>query len=166
MSEPYTDTMNGPVVFGCYALDPCARRLTRDGRQVDVQQQPLELLLLLVERADTIVTREMIRERLWPDTVVEYDQGINYAIRQIRIALGEEAYRLQTVPRRGYRFVREFRAQPLNRDAARTVVAAVGMVATFAAGILIAHSVAGVFIFEHLVHPYRCPYVQALVRIF
>jgi len=79
--------------------------LTRDGRSVPLQEQLLELLMLLVERADALVTRDDIRARLWPDVVIDYDMGINYAIRQVRLALGPDRRLLQTVPRRGYRLI-------------------------------------------------------------
>src|SRR5438067_13694758 len=91
--------------FGAHVLDPRSRTLTREGRSVPLQEQPLELLMLLVERADTLVTRDDIRARLWPDVVIDYDMGINYAVRQIRLALGPDRRLLQTVPRRGYRLI-------------------------------------------------------------
>ena len=158
-------------MFGRYALSPRTRVLTRDGERIDVQQQPLELLLL--EHADQVVTREMIRRRIWPDAVVEYDQSTNYAVRQVRVALGEEAWRLQTVPRRGYRLVGPIvsaRGDAPRRRASGVRphgVAAVAamMILMFGAGLLAAHTDAGMFIYDHLVHPDRCPYIQAWLRI-
>src|SRR6516165_1188834 len=104
------------MTFGRYSIDSRTRALLLDGRAVDLQQQPFELLMLLVENADSVVGRDSIRARLWPDTTVEYDQSINYAVRQIRLALGDEANRLQTVPRHGYRFV-----GPVNSSVGRPV---------------------------------------------
>ena len=153
------------MTFGRYVLEPRTRTLWQDRDRVELQQQPAELLLLLVEHADAVVTREMIRQRVWPDVVVDYDQNINYAIRQIRLALGPEADRVQTVPRRGYRFVGPVgtphrRARPsLEAVAALASVLAI----TFGAGIVAAHTDTGAFIYEHIVHPDRCPYLRWLV---
>jgi DNA-binding winged helix-turn-helix (wHTH) protein len=156
------------LTFGRLALDARTRRLTRDGERVDLQQQPFELLMLLVEQADAIVTREAIRARIWPDTVIEYDQSINYAVRQIRVALGPDAGRLQTVPRRGYRFVGPVRDGGLAQRVNRTVVTAAAALAAafaivFGAGVVAAHTPAGAFIYVHIVHPDRCPYVRMLI---
>jgi DNA-binding winged helix-turn-helix (wHTH) protein len=157
----------GNLIFGRCTLDPRTRTLVRDGSPVELQQQPLSLLMLLVEHADAVVTRETIRERIWPDAVVEYDQGINYAIRRIRVALGGDADRVQTVAGRGYRFV-----GPVDTDVTRPrpsaplvagFAAASGLI--FAAGIVAAHTDAGAFIYEHIVHPDHCPYVRMVIAI-
>jgi DNA-binding winged helix-turn-helix (wHTH) protein len=98
-----------PVVrFGAFQLDEQAGLLYKNGRIVRLKPQPFKLLLLLVSRAGEIVTREEIREELWgTDTFVDFEQGVNSAIKQVREALGEDADRplyLETVPKRGYRF--------------------------------------------------------------
>jgi len=95
--------------FGAFELDLRAGELTRDGRRVRLSPQPFKLLVLLVERADELVTREEIRLHLWgDDTFVEFDRALSFSIGQIRAALGDAAgsprYVL-TVPRRGYRFI-------------------------------------------------------------
>jgi DNA-binding winged helix-turn-helix (wHTH) protein len=95
--------------FGEFELDPEAAELRRGGRVVRLQPQPTKLLALVVRRAGSLVTREDIRAELWPDgTFVDFDQAVNFAVRQVRDALGDSADRpvyLQTVPRRGYRFI-------------------------------------------------------------
>jgi DNA-binding winged helix-turn-helix (wHTH) protein len=95
--------------FGMFELDLEAQQLAREGRIVRLQPQPFKLLCLLVEQPGKVVSREEIRAALWSgDTFVDFDQGVNYAIRQIRDGLGEDAEHpvyIQTVPRRGYRFV-------------------------------------------------------------
>jgi DNA-binding winged helix-turn-helix (wHTH) protein len=92
-----------------FELDPDAEQLLRAGRVVRLQPQPFKLLCLLVGQAGKVVTRDEIRTTLWSgDTFVDFDQGVNFAIRQVRDALGEDAERpvyIQTVPRRGYKFV-------------------------------------------------------------
>ncbi|HEU4451942.1 MAG TPA: transcriptional regulator, partial [Longimicrobium sp.] len=93
--------------FGPFELDPRTAELRRDGEPVPLQLQPARILVLLVERAGAMVSREEIRALVWPDRVVDYEQGLNYAIRQIRAALGDDAEApayVETLPRRGYRF--------------------------------------------------------------
>ena len=103
--------MSGSEVFrfGRFELRPAAEELRRNGTIVRLPHQPLRILTMLVTRAGELVTREEIRAAVWGDeTFVDYEQGINTAIRQIRFALHDaaEAPRfLQTVPRRGYRFI-------------------------------------------------------------
>jgi DNA-binding winged helix-turn-helix (wHTH) protein/tetratricopeptide (TPR) repeat protein len=107
-------TNNPPVPetsysFGLYVLDPGDGTLTRDSVRVRVQEQPFQLLLLLVERAGQIVSREEIRNRLWPqNTFVEFDKSLGVAVLKVREALGDEASNprfIETIPRRGYRFI-------------------------------------------------------------
>lgn len=93
--------------FGPFELDARAAELRREGAVVPLQPQPAGVLTLLVRRAGELVTREEIQAAIWPDRVVDYEQGLNYAIRQIRSALGDDAETpryVETLPRRGYRF--------------------------------------------------------------
>jgi len=160
--------MGGTLNFGEHVLDPRTRILRRRGKSVNLQSQPLEILMLLVEQADRLVTREDIRARVWQDIVVDYDQSINYAIRHIRAALGPDGCLIQTVPRRGYRFTGPVyvRPQENERPPKRVLMAAALMSAfasVFAAGLLSRHTVVGTFIYDHLVHPDHCPYMRMLV---
>ena len=95
--------------FGLYVLDPGDGALTRDSVRVRLQEQPFRLLLLLVERAGQIVSREEIRNRLWPqNTFVEFDKSLGVAVLKVREALGDDASNprfIETIPRRGYRFI-------------------------------------------------------------
>ena len=95
--------------FGIFELDSEAEQLHRNGRVVRMQPKPFKLLCLLAGQAGKLVTREEIQKALWSsDTFVDFDQGVNFAIKQVREALGEDADRplyIQTVPKRGYRFV-------------------------------------------------------------
>ena len=90
-------------------MDPAQGRLSRSGSQVKLQDLPLRLLVQLVERPGQIVTREEVRQRLWPeDTFVEFDNSLGVAVRKLREALRDDADApryVETVPRRGYRFV-------------------------------------------------------------
>src|SRR5437868_6778806 len=86
-----------------------SRQILKAGREVHLQEQPLRLLLLLLERPAELWTREELQKRLWPnDTFVEFDDGLNTAIQKIRQVLGDEARNprfVETVPRQGYRFI-------------------------------------------------------------
>lgn len=95
-------------LFGPFEIDHGTGELSKSGRPVKLAPQPSRVLILLVRRAGEIVTREEIQKEVWSDTVVEFDQGLNYCIRQIRMALDEDAKEpqyIETVPKRGYRFI-------------------------------------------------------------
>jgi DNA-binding winged helix-turn-helix (wHTH) protein/Tol biopolymer transport system component len=95
--------------FGDFEFDREAGKLYRDGHIVRIQPQPLRVLELLVERPGEILSREELRNRIWGEaTFVEFDQGLNYCIRQIRSTLGEAASQpsyIETLPKQGYRFI-------------------------------------------------------------
>lgn len=95
--------------FGPFELDPAKGELHKSGIALKVHPQPFSVLLLLIERAGQIVTRHEIQRSLWGDnTFVDFDRGINFCINQIRIALADNAANpryIETVPRRGYRFI-------------------------------------------------------------
>jgi DNA-binding winged helix-turn-helix (wHTH) protein/tetratricopeptide (TPR) repeat protein len=95
--------------FGPYEIHLRACELRKSGRRVKLQDQPLRLLLCLLERRGEVITREELRQRLWSaDTFVDFDTGLNAAIRKLRRVLGDapggRSY-VETVPRRGYRFL-------------------------------------------------------------
>ncbi len=98
-----------PVRFGVFELHPTAFELRRGARRIRLERRPLELLILLAERAPHLVTRAEIVARLWgTDVFVDAEAGVNTAIRKVRRALGESAERpifIETVPGKGYRFV-------------------------------------------------------------
>jgi DNA-binding winged helix-turn-helix (wHTH) protein len=100
--------------FGVYEADLQARELRKQGRQLRLQDQPFAILAMLLERAGTVVTREELRERLWPsDTFVDFDHSLNTAVNKLREVLGDSATRprfIETLARRGYRFVAEVQA--------------------------------------------------------
>jgi eukaryotic-like serine/threonine-protein kinase len=95
--------------FGPFELDPEEGTLARNGIRVKLQDLPYRLLLMLVERPGEIVTREEVRQRLWPEnTFVEFDNSLGVAIRKVRESLNDNAEApnyVATLPRRGYRFV-------------------------------------------------------------
>jgi len=94
--------------FGSFEADLRSGELTKQGRILRLQEQPFRLLAMLLERPRQVVTREEVRQRLWPHAVVDFDHGLNKAISKIRDALGDSAESprfVETVARRGYRFV-------------------------------------------------------------
>src|SRR6266536_5128375 len=97
------------VCFDVFQIDLRAGELCREGRRVKLQEQPFRVLFLLVERAGEVVTREELRERLWPaDTFVDFDHGLNSAVARLREALRDSADKprfIETVAKRGYRFI-------------------------------------------------------------
>jgi TolB-like protein/Tfp pilus assembly protein PilF len=92
-----------------YELDRQAGELRKDGARIRLQEQPLQILRLLLEQRGKIITREELRQTIWPsDTFVDFDHGINNAITRLREALGDTADTpryVETLPRRGYRFI-------------------------------------------------------------
>ncbi len=97
------------IRFGYFELDLATGELRRSNQRVKLAPQPSNLLILLADRAGHLVTREDIQQRLWgADTYVDFEQGLNFSIRQIRTALGDDAEHpqfIETLPRRGYRFI-------------------------------------------------------------
>jgi predicted ATPase/DNA-binding winged helix-turn-helix (wHTH) protein len=114
--------MEGPslplrlVRFGRYELDLKARVLRAGKRKIDLQEKPFQLLAALVERPRELVTREELRQKLWPDgTFVEFEDNLNHAVNKLREALNDSARHprfVETVPRQGYRFVAPIETPP------------------------------------------------------
>src|SRR6476661_669620 len=103
------DRGGGRLCFGVFELDLRAGELRKRGLRIRLQQQPFQVLALLLERAGQVVSREELQKALWPaDTFVDFDHGLNKAINKIREALGDSAESprfVETVARRGYRFI-------------------------------------------------------------
>src|SRR5437879_7981569 len=95
--------------FGVFELDLSAGELRKSGAKLRLQEQPFQLLVLLLEHAGNVVTREQLRQELWPsDTFVDFDHSLNTAVNKVREALGDSASRpqyVETLARRGYRFI-------------------------------------------------------------
>jgi TolB-like protein/DNA-binding winged helix-turn-helix (wHTH) protein len=97
------------IRFGVFELDPRTRELRKAGGKVRIQEQPLCVLVSLLERPGELVTRDELRQKLWQsDTFVDFDTGLNKAITKIRDVLGDSASSprfVETLPKRGYRFI-------------------------------------------------------------
>jgi TolB-like protein/DNA-binding winged helix-turn-helix (wHTH) protein/Flp pilus assembly protein TadD len=109
MSTPDAEFESKIIRFGVFEVDLRAGELRRRGLKVPLQEKPFQTLAALLERDGAIVTREELRLRLWPTgTVIEFDANLNSAIRRLREALGDSAEQpryVETLPRRGYRFL-------------------------------------------------------------
>jgi eukaryotic-like serine/threonine-protein kinase len=121
MSEEGRGGRSNPLLraaFGAFELDVRAGELRKHGLKIRLQEQPFQVLLMLLERPGEVVLREEIRKKLWPnDTIVEFAPSINAAIQRLRDALGDSADQprfVETVARRGYRFIGELlREEPV-----------------------------------------------------
>src|ERR1700756_1807003 len=97
------------VKFGLIEVDLHAGELRRQGRKIKLQEQPFQVLAMLLEKPGEAITRAALRQKLWPaDTFVDFDHGLNSAVARLREALNDSAERpkyIETVARRGYRFI-------------------------------------------------------------
>ncbi len=95
--------------FGRFEIDSRTRELRKDGVRLRLQDQPFALLALMLEHPNELLTRDELRDRLWPDgTFVDFEHGLNAAIKRLRAVLGDNAERprfVETLHRRGYRFI-------------------------------------------------------------
>jgi TolB-like protein/Flp pilus assembly protein TadD len=95
--------------FGAFELDVRSRELRKDGSCIRLQEQPFEILRVMLERPGDVVTRDELCKRLWPDgTFVDFEHSLNAAVKRLRAALGDDADNprfVETLPRRGYRFI-------------------------------------------------------------
>ena len=99
-------TLPSEIRFDGWVLRTDSGELTRDGTVVRLQDQPLQVLLALLDRPGVMVAREQLITRLWPTGVVDYETGLNTVVRKLRAALGDDAGEpryIETIPRRGYR---------------------------------------------------------------
>jgi len=104
------------VRFDIFEVDLRAGELRRGGRLVKLQEQPLRVLSLLLERSGEVVTRDELRQNLWPaDTFVDFDHGLNSAVARLRQALRDSAEKprlIETLAKRGYRFIGQLDVRP------------------------------------------------------
>ncbi|HSG63371.1 MAG TPA: transcriptional regulator, partial [Gammaproteobacteria bacterium] len=137
-------TKVGLARFGSFEFDPESGELRGDGERIHIQEQPARILGILLQRAGHVVTREELREALWPaDTFVDFDHSLNTAIRKLRAALGDSSDApqcIETVARRGYRFLGAVEWQdaaaaeaPSRRVSARAVRIAIAAAVALAA---------------------------------
>ena len=101
-------------VFGEFEFDERSLQLRRGGSTVSINGQCLNLLVMMLERAGQLITREQIRQALWPDSNVEFEHSLDVLVNRLRITLGDDRKNpryIQTVPKQGYRFVEQVRSR-------------------------------------------------------
>ena len=110
---------NSVVRFGTYQVSLQSGEVRRAGLRIRVQQQPMKLLEILLEHPGEVVTREELRSRVWPnESFGDFDQALNIAIGKLRSALEDSAENprfIETLPKRGYRFIAHVLPGPLSR---------------------------------------------------
>jgi len=104
------DTQSSDAVecFGAFEVDFQSRKLRKHGMRIRLEEQPFQILEMLLDRAGQVVTRKSLREKLWPNTIVGYEHSLNTAVNKLRELLGDSAQSprfIETVPRVGYRFI-------------------------------------------------------------
>jgi TolB-like protein/DNA-binding winged helix-turn-helix (wHTH) protein len=104
-----TSPSRGGTRFGSFVVDVCAGELRKHGIRIKLQDQPFRLLEILLRRPGEIVSREELQRQIWPsDTFVDFDRGLNNAVKRLREALSDSAEQpryIETLPKRGYRFI-------------------------------------------------------------
>jgi TolB-like protein/DNA-binding winged helix-turn-helix (wHTH) protein len=116
MADPARSIPVSKFQFGSFVVDAAARELRKHGIRMKIQERPLRLLLALLEKPGELVSREELRQRIWPDgTFVDFDHNISSCVNKLRVALNDTARSpryIETVGRRGYRFVADCRPVP------------------------------------------------------
>jgi TolB-like protein/DNA-binding winged helix-turn-helix (wHTH) protein/Tfp pilus assembly protein PilF len=111
-------SLSSTLRFGVFELDPRAGELRKKGMKIRLQGQPVEILTMLLKHPGEIVTREELQKKLWPaDTFVDFEQGLNNAMKRLRAALDDDAespHFIETLPRHGYRFIGAVNDGPRN----------------------------------------------------
>jgi DNA-binding winged helix-turn-helix (wHTH) protein len=103
------NALNGTFSFGSFEVHTRSREVYKHGIRLRLRPQPFQILQELLSRRGELVTREELREKLWsPETFVDFEQSLNTSVKELRAALGDSATEpryVETVPRRGYRFI-------------------------------------------------------------
>jgi len=143
------------VRFGVFEADLAAGELRREGMLVKLQEQPFRLLAILLKHPGAIVAREELRTALWPDgSFVDFEYGVNTAIKKLRYALGDSAENprfIQTLPRKGYRFIAPINTEGSRQDniTAPSVAASPKRHTWIIAAVLAALAASGLWVLRH-----------------
>jgi len=114
----------GVVRFGVFEMDLQDRELRKRGVRLKLEAKPLQILELMLDRPNEIISRKQIQERLWSDTVVLFDYSVNTAVNKLRLALGDSAESprfIETVARRGYRFIASVEKTPATASSSSAI---------------------------------------------
>ncbi len=130
------------IRFGVFELDLAAAQLRKSGVRIRLQEQPFQVLCLLLQRPGEVISREELRQRLWPaDTFVDFDHSLNTAVNKLREALGDSASTpryVETLARRGYRFIAPVEPTATQRDEKDAVAQSPEKISALPAGITLA----------------------------
>ena len=120
------------IRFAGFELDKQTGELRKDGTRIRLQEQPLQILQILLEQPSHTITRDELRQKIWPsDTFVDFDHGINNAIKRLREALGDTAETprfIETLPKRGYRFIAAIDEEHPRTRAAGAAIDSIGVI--------------------------------------
>ena len=137
------------VFFGDFKFDRRAKVLSRAGQPLMMTAQSLELLEILLEAPGELVSREMIQERLWPGSNVEFEHSLDVLVSRLRTTLGDKSTAprfIQTAPRKGYRFIAQVSSEPnprtgmTNSVPGRLAIYAAIVIVSIITGVVIAHT--------------------------
>src|SRR5712691_2093977 len=173
VSIPSSSPARKILRFAVFEVDLAAGELRKNGTRIRLQEQPFQILVHLLDRAGEVVTREELRQKLWPaDTFVDFDHSLNTAINKLREALGDSASSpryVETLARRGYRFLAtvEGEANSLAAESAIVAPAAVAPVTSLHRDLAVPLPDRGVIrgLFGLIQIMYLCFYVIALFRL-
>jgi DNA-binding winged helix-turn-helix (wHTH) protein len=136
-------TNQNVVRFGLFELDLRTGELRKSGIRIKLQEQPFQILAMLLERPSEIVTREELQKRLWPqDTFVDFDLSLNSAVKKLRQALGDDSEHprfIETLYRRGYRFIGQTNGAPAVEEPATVSAAPLQVLPPSSQGNVVAH---------------------------
>jgi len=137
------------VRFGVFEVDLRAGELRKQGKRIRLQEQPLQVLAVLLQRSGEVVTREELRSQIWlQDTFVDFDNSLNTAINKLREALGDSADNpryIETLPRRGYRFLAPVTSDGLRKPAPHAAARKPVLLGAVSLLLLVAATAAGWF---------------------
>ena len=157
------------VRFGAFEVDLRAGELRKQGLKIKLQEKPFHVLALLLERPGEVVTREELREKLWPaDTFVDFDHSVNTAVNKLREGLGDSADNprfVETLPRRGYRFiapVEEMGREPVSLAVAARARPRLWLVV---AGLLVVFLAAGYIVRQYFWRPAQPPAGRIMLAV-
>ena len=163
------------VRFGAFEADVRTGELRKDGVKLKFSGQPFQVLAILLERPGEVVTREELQKRLWPDTFVDVEHNLNTAINKIREVLGDSAESprfVETLPRRGYRFIApvegaQSTAEPVGSDSAASTNRRWSWVrrSSILFVVLVLLAAAGFFIYRRLQHLLQPSAQRTLTRL-
>src|SRR6185369_8320405 len=119
---PHADSSGTLYRFGLFEVDSRTGELRKQGRRLKLRGRPFDILVLLLARGGDVISRDELRQQLWQaDTFVDFDHGLNSAVNRLREALGDSAENprfIETLPKRGYRFIAPIEVPALNVPAA------------------------------------------------